>query len=272
MTIDVDRVGPAVVVLPDGPTLARHAAEHIVTTAGAAVRERNEAHVALTGGSSPSEVYRILAAPPLRDRVPWGRVHLWWGDDRFVPRDDPRSNVFIADRDLLPSGTGRSGIPIPTRNVHPFPCAETIAAGGDADSCAAGYAAELRRLVPIDPAGWPVFDLLLVGIGADGHLLSVFPGSAAFDRPEWAVGIPAPTHTEPRVARVTLNPAVVASARAVLAIVRGAGKAAIVAAIFGPQRDPQRWPAQLALRRGATWLLDAAAAALLPFDAPAHPD
>ena len=272
MTIDVDPGEPAVVVLPDGPTLARHAAERVVTWAGAAVRERDVAHIALTGGSTPSDVYRILAAPPLRDRVPWRAVQLWWGDDRFVPRDDPRSNVFIADRDLFDGRPGRPGIPIPTRNVHPFPCAETIAAGGDGDACAARYAAELRRLVPNDPAGWPVFDLLLVGIGADGHLMSVFPGSAAFDRPEWAVGIPAPTHIEPRVPRVTLNPAVVGSARAVLAIVRGAGKAAIIATIFGPETDPRRWPAQLARRPGATWLLDAAAASLLPFEAPGHPD
>ena len=112
--------------------------------------------------------------------------------------------------------------------------------------------------------GWPVLDLVVVGIGGDGHLLSVFPGSAAFDATAWAVAIPAPTHIEPHVERVTLNPAVLGAAREVLAVVTGGGKADILADIFGPLHDPRRWPAQLARRPGATWIVDKAAAARLP--------
>jgi 6-phosphogluconolactonase len=106
-----------------------------------------------------------------------------------------------------------------------------------------------------------VFDLIVLGIGDDGHLLSVFPGSFALDSPDLALAVPAPTHIEPRLERVTLNPAVIGVARAVLVVAHGADKATILAEILGPERDPRRWPGQLALRPGATWILDEPAAA-----------
>ena len=252
--------GPEIIVLSEPAAVSQRAAERIAVAIGSAVDDRGVAHVALTGGSTPAGVFRILATPPLRDSIPWRSAHLWWGDDRFVPRDDPLSNVWIADRYLFAGPDGGPGIPIPPDHVHPMRTGETLARGGDVESCAAAYSAELRAFVQADAAGWPVFDLVLVGVGADGHLLSVFPASAAFDRREWAIGVPAPSHIEPRVPRVTLNPAVVGTARAVLATVRGVAKAAIVATIFGPERDPRRWPAQLALRPGATWIFDEAAA------------
>lgn len=226
-----------------------------------AVHERGVAHVALTGGSTAEGLFRALTAPPTRAAIPWDRVHLWWGDERFVGRRDPLSNVSIADRVLLASSGGGPAIPIPPDQVHPFPCDDALASGHDGDWCAAAYERALRGLVPADESGWPVFDLLLIGIGPDGHLLSVFPGSGAFGRTEWAVGVPAPAHLEPHVARVTLNPAVIGAARSVLAMVQGAAKAPVMATIFGPERDPHRWPAQLALRPGATWIIDEAAAA-----------
>jgi 6-phosphogluconolactonase len=94
--------------------------------------------------------------------------------------------------------------------------------------------------------GWPSFDMLLLGVGADGHLLSVFPGSPALDSGELALGIPAPTHIEPHVERVTLNPAVIGVARQVIVVISGAEKADAVATVFGSEVDPHRWPAQLA--------------------------
>jgi 6-phosphogluconolactonase len=149
-------------------------------------------------------------------------------------------------------------------NLHPFPTGEAIGNGRGPEWCAATLADELRAAPLEQVDGWPAFDLMLMGIGGDGHVLSVFPGSPAFDSPELAMAIPAPTHIEPHIERVTLNPAVIGAARKVLVVAYGSDKAAVVATILGPERDPRRWPAQLALGDGATWILDEAAAASLP--------
>jgi 6-phosphogluconolactonase len=199
-------------------------------------------------------------------------VGVWWGDDRFVPRDHPLSNVKPLDDILLAIGLteegvagGRApGVPLLQANLHPFRTGEAIGASHGPAWCAASLADELRDARLATDGGWPVFDLVLLGIGADGHLLSVFPGSAALGAAELAMAIPAPTHIEPRVERVTLNPAVIGAARRVLVVATGAAKAAVLADVFGETHDPSRWPAQLARRGGATWILDAGAAASLP--------
>ena len=126
------------------------------------------------------------------------------------------------------------------------------------------YADELREARLLEVGRLAVFDLLFLGIGGDGHLLSVFPDSPALDSAELGLGIPAPTHIEPHVERVTLNPAIVGAAQESLVVVQGADKAAAIAAIFGSEHDPRRWPGQLARRSGVTWILDEAAAAGLP--------
>ena len=100
-------------------------------------------------------------------------------------------------------------------------------------------------------------------MGGDGHVLSVFPGSLALDSPQLALAIPAPTHIGPHVERLTQNPGIVMVARRIVLVVVGTEKAGAIADVLGPIRDPRRWPAQLALRAGATWILDAAAAAHL---------
>jgi 6-phosphogluconolactonase len=153
---------------------------------------------------------------------------------------------------------------VPAENVHPFPTGQAIGGGRDVNWCATQIADELRAARVPDTDGWPVFDLMFVGIGGDGHLLSVFPGSDAFDSDRWALAIPAPTHIEPHVARVTMNPATVQVAGRVLAVVLGPSKADIVGRLFREPPDPRLLPAQLAIRDGATWILDEAAAAQLP--------
>jgi 6-phosphogluconolactonase len=170
----------------------------------------------------------------------------------------------IGPREEGTAGGDRDAIPLPIDNIHPFRTAEAIAEGRGAAWCAAALADELRAAGLASVEGWPVFDLMLIGIGGDGHLLSVFPGSSAFASKDLALSIPAPTHIEPHVERVTLNPAVIGVAREVLIVVNGAEKAAVLGSIFGPERDPLRWPAQLARRAGATWIIDEAAAAALP--------
>ena len=161
-------------------------------------------------------------------------------------------------------GSATSAVPLPLANVHPFRTSEAIGEGRGAAGCAAELEDELRAADLEIIEGWPVLDLVLLGVGADGHVLSVFPGSDAFESKAWALAVPAPTHIEPHVERVTLNPAILAVAREVLVVMHGADKAAILVDIFGPEADPARWPAQLTRRAGATWVLDEAAAAHLP--------
>ncbi len=263
---------PTTVVVADPAAAAVEAAARVVTALDDAIEARGRADWATTGGSTPVGTYRRLVAPPLADAVPWPAVHVWWGDDRYVPRDHPASNVKPFDDIMLgisaaeegTAGGGYAGVPIPIENIHPFPTREAIGEGRGAAWCAATLADELRAAGLPEVDGWPAFDLVLLGIGVDGHLLSVFPGSAALNATELALAIPAPTHIEPQLERVTLNPAVVGVAGRVVVVVTGEEKASIVATIFGPDRDPHRWPAQLALREEATWILDEAAASGLP--------
>jgi 6-phosphogluconolactonase len=266
---------PEIVVLADETAVATAAAERIGGSLARAVEERGRADWATTGGSMAPPIYRQLAAEPLRDAVPWESVHVWWGDDRFVPRDHPLSNVKPFDDILLAiywtqggqTALGQSGqgmpIPLPFDNIHPFPTTAAIGRTQGAAWCAAQIAAELRDGGPAAVDGWPVFDVIVLGIGVDGHLLSVFPGSPAFDATDLALAIPAPTHIEPHVERVTLNPAVLAAARTLLVVATGEAKAGVLGDVFAEERDPRRWPAQLARRPGAVWLLDPAAAARL---------
>ncbi len=251
---------PELVVLDTPRAATMFAAERVATILAEAVRARGRADWATTGGSVVPGLYRALAAPGLGDAVPWSAVHVWWGDDRCVPRDDPLCNVRPLEDVLLRSGA----IPLPAANIHPFPVDAAIAAGMSAAWAAAQVAAELRgaKLVTVD--GWPVLDLVLLGVGADGHVLSVFPGSTAFDSTDWALPIPAPTHIAPHVERMTLNPAILGVARSLLVVATGASKATILGEVLGSARDPRRWPAQLARRPTATWILDEAAAANLP--------
>jgi 6-phosphogluconolactonase len=256
------------------------AAERIADTLAAAVARRGRADWATTGGSAPVGIYRALAASPLRERVPWDRVHVWWGDDRFVPRDHPSSNVLPLDDILLDatahsgaSGTGDQsfdaadrppGVRIPAANIHAMRMGDAIAAGHDAAWVAEQYTSELESaLLPIGPNGAPSLDLVLVGMGPDGHVLSDFPGSTAFDGGGWVVPVPAPSHLDPKVARVSLSPDFLEAASSVLVVAFGEAKAKVLATVLGPERDPSRWPIQHARRSNATWLLDTPAAARL---------
>ena len=263
--------GPEIRIMADADAVAHAAAELTATALAGAVRARGRADWATTGGSTPLGFYRDLMQPPFHDQVPWQSVHVWWSDDRFVPRDHPLSNVKPLDDILLGMGRTEEGtaggaveVGLPARNVHPFPTGEAIGRGLGADWCAEQLAATLRADGPPFSGDWPVFDLLLLGVGTDGHVLSVFPGSPAIGSASLALAVPAPTHIEPHVPRVTLNPAVIGAARRVLVLVTGGAKAAVLADVLGDERDPTRWPAQLAAIPTATWILDEAAAASLP--------
>lgn len=277
--------GAEVVVLADEKEVAAEAARRTIAAIRDAIAARKVAHVALTGGSTAVPLYRELADPVHRGEADWSRVHLWWGDERFVPIDHPESNAGLAYRLLLAiaaraaeSGSGAQavdvdagdvpGLPIDPQNVHPIEVEETLSESEPVELAAQMYSAELTEHLPLARHATPRFDLVMTGVGPDGHIMSIFPGSPALapDAPV-ALAVPAPEHVEPRLPRVTLAARVLPVAGLVLVMAAGNSKAEILEKILGPERDPNRWPGQAALLPNAVWLLDQEAASRL--DVPA---
>jgi len=266
---------PAVLVLPDPAAAAGAVAAVLGEALAAGAVARGRADLASTGGSTPAAVYRALLAEPLRSRVPWGVLHVWVGDDRFVPRGDPDCNLGAIDRVLLP-GDARRGLappPLDPAHVHPWPIDAALAAGESPAACATRFETTMRSELAADGEGRPVFDAILLGVGPDGHVLSIFPGSAAFDAPGWATWAPAPTHIKPHLDRVTVTLVALDATPALVVAAVGAGKAAMIGELLGTHqagsdRDERRLPALRARRAGATWVLDGAAATGLAGDDP----
>ena len=248
---------PIIEVLPSQEAVCDAAAAAIAGAVARAIEERGVAHWATTGGSVAPGIYAALRVAPLRDVVDWSRLHVWWGDDRFVPLADALCNVQPFEALI----TGSNAVTIPASQVHRIPSDGAIARGEGPDRAAAQYAASLRAVGPTPNAdGVPVLDVIVLGMGSDGHIMSVFPGSAVFDADTLVAGVPAPTHIEPHVPRVTMHPRLVSAARQVVLATAGAQKAPILArALAGG--DPRELPVRVAAGPNATWLLDEAAAA-----------
>lgn len=229
--------------------IAAAAAAAVVDVLNEAIAARGVASIALAGGSTPLALYRQLAEA---EGVDWEAIHVFWGDERLVPADDPGSNYHAAHEALL------SHVPIPEANVH------RVKTELPAASAIADYAEQLRTFAqqhdPGCPSPWPRFDVVLLGLGEDGHTASLFPGSPA----ESIVPVlPAEAEYQGRPAeRVTLTPCVFNHAWRVFFLVSGANKAAAVAAALGPDDDPTRFPAQrIRPEEGeVVWFLDEAAA------------
>lgn len=253
---------PAVRVLPDAPAVQRAAAEEVTARIAAAVAARGAAFVALAGGSTPRGLYALLADPgePYRARVPWAALHVFWGDERHVPPDEAESNYRMAREALL------AHVPVPPAHVHRIPAEEA-----DAERAAARYAATLREVFGAHgrlQGDWPRFDLVLLGMGADGHTASLFPGTDAVHetaRPVAAPWVPALGRH-----RITLTPPVLNRAAAVVFLVTGAEKAEALAAVLEGPRRPDVYPSQVVRPEAGAllWLVDRAAAARLAGRAP----
>ena len=274
-----------VVVLDDMAAVARAAAARLAEQLGAAIASRGEAHLALTGGSSAVALYEELVRD-WRDAVDWRRVHLWWGDERFVPVDHPESNIGMAYAILLAiaersgaSGTGGQtvditagdvpGLPVLAEKVHPFQIDEALSETAAAELVAERYAEAIERRLPRKRGGLPAFDVILLGVGGDGHILSAFPRSPALDPDAPLVlTVPAPEHVGPHLPRVTLNPRLLAAAQSVIVMVAGEGKAEAVQRALRGDEPPAEVPARLATGPNAAWFIDRAAAALLEDTAP----
>ena len=248
------------VVVADPAEAAAAAAERIAAVLAEAVARRGRADWATTGGSSVVGIYRNLVAEPLRDAVSWPAVHVWWGDDRYVPRDHPLSNVKPLDDILLAIGAdrGRRGRRPGTgrrrcrrANVHPFRTGEAIGGSRGPAWCARALADELRG--GTSRRGWAVAGLRPAPARYRGGRPPAvgLPGLAALGASELALAIPAPSHIEPRVERVTLNPAVVGVARQVLVVAtRRRRRPPSWPTSSARRASPRRWPAQLARRVG----------------------
>jgi 6-phosphogluconolactonase len=235
---------PQIVVVADAAVLAQTAARRLIDR----IRHGNRAAVCLTGGSSPLGLYRLLAQDPLRSEVPWTRVHWFMGDDRFVPESDPLSNLGAARRAFL------DRVSVPPQNIHPIPTA-----ANDPADAAHRYEDELEQFYGtdrLDPSR-PVFDIVLMGLGPDGHTASLFPHSPALEEKQhWVVGVPK-AGMEPFVPRVTLTFTALASTREMLFLVDSADKRQIVARVFAGED----LPAHRAYAQGdLVWLMIRAAA------------
>jgi 6-phosphogluconolactonase len=206
----------------------------------------------LSGGRTPRELYRHLARQTLAQKIPWRRVQLFWGDERCVAPDDPASNYALAREAFIRHVT------VPEANVH------RMRGEDDPEAAATAYEAELKALARTQrpPGDLPVFDLVLLGLGSDGHTASLFPHSPALSEEE---RLCVPNEGEATGPRLTLTLPVINAARHVLFVVTGAEKAGVVAEVFEGLRIPDAVPAQaVAPARGrVTWLLEEAAAAEL---------
>ncbi|HET6392089.1 MAG TPA: 6-phosphogluconolactonase [Blastococcus sp.] len=248
---------PDVVVESDADVLARVVAEALVARLAAAQTLHGTASVVLTGGGVGTAVLEqvaALAAEPVRETVDWTAVDVWWGDERFVPADDDDRNEKGARRALL------DVVEIPAERVHAMPPSDGRFA--EPEEAADWYAAELAAAAP-EGRSLPRFDVLLLGMGPEGHVASIFPDSPAVrdERPVVAVrDCPKPPPT-----RVSLGFAAINAAEEVWLLVAGEGKAPAVAAALGGDAEPAQLPAAgVHGVRATRWLLDRAAAGRLP--------
>ena len=245
---------PTVAVVRDADVLAEAAAARLLTRLVDAQAVRGSASVVLTGGGVGIACLAAVRRSPARSAVDWRRVDVWWGDERFVPADDPERNERQAREALL------DHLDLDPARVHPMG-----AAGGpdgdDVDAAAARYAEELVRAAP-PGHDVPPFDVLLLGIGAEGHVASIFPESPAAHDERLVVGVhgcPKPPPT-----RVSLGFTALCAAREVWLLVAGESKATAVAMALSGAGRVQVPAAGVAGTRTTVWLLDEAAARNLP--------
>jgi 6-phosphogluconolactonase len=239
LTVEIERH-------PDLPALAAAAALRFAAAARSAVAQRGEFVVALSGGRTPQALYEALSGPPPAAPVPWADTHLFWGDERCVPPDDVRSNYFLARAHLL------SRVPVPPRQVHPAP------ADAPPPEAAARWEAELRGFFASrqPQAAFPAFDLILLGVGTDGHVASLFPGDPALaERERWTAAVAA--RGDPPVARLTLTLPLLLAAREILVLAAGREKVAVLEAVAAGEAATRGLPVARLARRPLRCLVSA---------------
>lgn len=241
----ITKVVPGLLIAtPDAAQVAREACARITRAIEETLKERGSATVALSGGSSPNETYRCLAQQP----IDWKRVHIYWVDERAVPPTSPRSNYGAAKTALL------DAIAIPPENVHRMRGEET-----DLAAAAAAYEAELRDNVKVKVGGVPALDVVVLGIGDDGHTASLFPGEDTVTITDRLVVAVPPS--QGREARLTLTAPVLENAKSSFLIVMGASKHEPLERIWATSGDLRQTPGRVVrgFRGAITWIIDRAA-------------
>ena len=234
-------------VCTDLKALSIAAAELVVAEAQQAVQDKGRFVVALSGGSTPRRTYEILGRDPIRKLVPWQETHVFWGDERCVAAADPQNNARMARQALL------NHVPVPPGQVHPMVC------GRSPRRSAETYETLLRSFFT---GCAPRFDLILLGLGENGHTASLFPGSPVLEeRQRWVSEVYV---AEERLHRLTLTAPVINQAKCVVFLVSGAGKAPMLREVLEGSPDPHIIPASLIIPEGRLiWLVDRDAARLL---------
>jgi 6-phosphogluconolactonase len=243
---------PNVQIFPDVEFLARGAADHFIQLASQSIQENGVFSVALSGGSTPQTLYQVLASEPFSEQVDWSKVHLFWGDERCVPPEHPDSNYHRAEKTFI------SNVPIPEANVH------RILAELPPKEAAEAYEETLinffNTLPDEESRHRASFDLVLLGMGEDGHTASLFPGTEPIhEANRWV----SPLYVDPVGAwRITLTPVLINRAGKVIFLVAGSGKNWILQKVLYGSYQPERYPAQIIrpFSGDPLWLVDEAAA------------
>ena len=237
----------------DAEQLAQAAAEYFAAVARTAIEARGRFTVALAGGKTPQRLYTLLAAPPFNERLSWDRVEFFWGDERAVPPDHADSNFRMANEALL------GKLALAGARIH-----RMQAERADLENAAVEYQAEIARVFAVDADGEPPrFDLVLLGLGADGHTASLFPCTEATkEEGRWVISNYAPKLDS---FRLTFTARIINKAAHVLILVAGEDKAEVLAQVLEGERDPWRLPAQLVQPEEGelVWFVDTAAASKL---------
>ncbi|MGA7194345.1 MAG: 6-phosphogluconolactonase [Anaerolineales bacterium] len=243
-------VKPDVRIFQNLESLSQDAAKLFVETCAQAITERGRFLVALSGGNTPTELFKLLAQSPYREQIDWTRVHVFWGDERCVPIEDLENNYRQANDVLL------KHVPILLENIH------RVKSDLKPADAATDYARVLKQFASA-PLNWPRFDLVLLGMGEDGHTASLFPGSEVnVSTPTMAVTA---EYQDRPANRVTLTPLMFNSARRIIFLVSGASKSQTLANVLYGEYHPEQLPAQRIRPTDGEliWLVDQLAASKL---------
>lgn len=235
---------------PEG--MARAVADGLLRWTASRMEAGERFTIALSGGSTPIHLFKLLGEEPYRNRMPWHRIHFFWGDERMVPPDHEESNFGNADRALL------RRLQLPSDQIH-----RIRGEVADPDEAADEYAAELRRLFKLREGELPRFDLVLLGMGTDGHVASLFPGNPAlWENRKLVTSAYLP---RPGIHRITLTCPVINNAACIVFMVAGEEKAEILQRALEGPLQPQLLPAQLIRPQEGEfmWYIDRAAGRLL---------